>query len=100
MAFGWKVCRDHAVPESAWVIKWHETTKYKYGEWVFPYKLSSPLCVFNDILDAIRFRHKLVGNYIIVPCEYIPSMKYPCWIIDAIGGLPHGTILAEAVRIF
>lgn len=78
--------------------------EYKINEWVSPNKDCGPLCVFNNIQDAINFMGESFDSFRIYECLYEPSEeKHIYFGLKEIGKslyrLPKGTVLASRVKL-
>lgn len=78
--------------------------EYRVGEWRHKWEGLDygPMCVFSNIDHAKEFNEMIQFAGIIFSCEFSPSNSDMVWtpmIKACLRDLPHGTILADAVKL-
>jgi hypothetical protein len=77
---------------------------YKIGKTTKPSKGGGPLCVFETLEQARRFKYIDNPTWRIYACEYEPSEEKKIWLSDGyttnyLDALPEGTKLASSVKL-
>ena len=76
-----------------------DVLRYKVNKWIKPRKGCGPICIFNTIEDAKKFKR---DNHTIYECLYERSPEHRVYNGnegESIFHLPRGTILATKVKL-